>query len=1023
MRAFVICCVVVWALFASTSRGERVSSGQRKNHAKKIEPLFPPDILGLDIAIKNKGIQNAVTSSLPWIVGALENIDIDDIQETSDGFEETLKNIQLSDVSIENASVVMNDENDVEFRIQGLELKISAMWSAKLESWPHIPYFSGDVVLSFGDASFLAGSLKVARVGKERTSIDIVSCDSDLDLKKIHFSKGISDFFLNIFSKKFVKYLRPKLSGAICEALKSMLEEDPEMLRLALCGVQDEMLSCQANVNIGLGNEPISRDSLPVNFPSAPPKMNANGQLDRYDVQVVLSLSSVNYLIMDTLYVLELFDEYISRSVVAHAIGKSGADTLLDTSMFSQVAPGMIEKFGDAEMQIEVNTTTLPLLISTTSSSSNGTSDDVSLGLTAAVDVDFQVRDTDSFLTTAFRYSGEVNIDVRARVENETLVFDFPKSGSSCVNLDLVMSRVGSLDTAKMSSWFSTFCFLLWTDLEKVSSSISLDLSGAIGPFRLANVVLRTAAVPLVDGETMDALVLFSNLDAAEVRERQFTPSAPQQRIGRRVVSSARKETGSSYAMLTPPYGANVSAVRIGKRIDVSKPPFSVVANNRSAYMQNTDALNAAIFSANSGDTIWIPPGGQYYFIGGIVASNKTNMRVQIDGSVRAVPNFDAWPMKSDSQYAHFMEFENCSGLTFTSETKYGVDNFEGVDSATTPETGGVIDGQGKRWWSEYTIGSSIGNRHRPKLIRIGTSENILVENIFMLNSPSFHLQLEDVLHAEVRDVTVYVDRYLSGEESSTVELPASSWDGRLHLQPESLNTDGIDPSGRDVWIHHTVVVNNDDSIAVKPCHGGDGGCTYTDCSEDMLIENSLFTGFGASIGSVPPNVDHNCVRNITFRNISMPNTGKGVYVKSNPTCLEDGSKTGEITNILYEDIVIDRPLWWPIWIGPQQQHEPNWTPAEGHKDCAMTYPFVETCPTQGCVSFTNITLRRIEIIDPVLSPGVVLGNETNPMQGIVFDAVRVTRPGTIPFYGNYQAMHAYGVSVNGSSPDPNFLS
>jgi len=35
-----------------------------------------------------------------------------------------------------------------------------------------------------------------------------------------------------------------------------------------------------------------------------------------------------------------------------------------------------------------------------------------------------------------------------------------------------------------------------------------------------------------------------------------------------------------------------------------------------------------------------------------------------------------------------------------------------------------------------------------------------------------------------------------------------------------------------------------------------------------------------------------------------MPGTGKGIYVKSNPTC--GNGETAEITEILYEDVTID---------------------------------------------------------------------------------------------------------------------
>ncbi len=37
------------------------------------------------------------------------------------------------------------------------------------------------------------------------------------------------------------------------------------------------------------------------------------------------------------------------------------------------------------------------------------------------------------------------------------------------------------------------------------------------------------------------------------------------------------------------------------------------------------------------------------------------------------------------------------------------------------------------------------------------------------------------------------------------------------------------------------------------------------------------------TVGSVPPEKDVNCVRNITFRNINMIRPLKGIYVKTNP--------------------------------------------------------------------------------------------------------------------------------------------
>lgn len=46
-------------------------------------------------------------------------------------------------------------------------------------------------------------------------------------------------------------------------------------------------------------------------------------------------------------------------------------------------------------------------------------------------------------------------------------------------------------------------------------------------------------------------------------------------------------------------------------------------------------------------------------------------------------------------------------------------------------------------------------------------------------------------------------------------------------------------------------------------------------------------------------------------------------------------------------------------------------------------------------MSWNNILLKDVYIKNPSYSPGVILGNSTNPMDNIVFDNVIVENPGT----------------------------
>jgi polygalacturonase len=90
-------------------------------------------------------------------------------------------------------------------------------------------------------------------------------------------------------------------------------------------------------------------------------------------------------------------------------------------------------------------------------------------------------------------------------------------------------------------------------------------------------------------------------------------------------------------------------------------------------------------------------------------------------------------------------------------------------------------------------------------------------------------------------------------------------------------NTDGIDPSGARYHIYNITCQNYDDVVVPKPE-------AAADCTRDFLVENcTVFLGVGMTVGSVPPDQNCNCVKNITFRNVRMVRPLKGIYVKTNP--------------------------------------------------------------------------------------------------------------------------------------------
>ena len=155
----------------------------------------------------------------------------------------------------------------------------------------------------------------------------------------------------------------------------------------------------------------------------------------------------------------------------------------------------------------------------------------------------------------------------------------------------------------------------------------------------------------------------------------------------------------------------------------------------------------------------------------------------------------------------------------------------------------------------------------------------------------------------------------------------------------------------------------------------------------------------------------HSCVDNITFRNINMYKTVKGIYMKSDPG---NSSETGQITNVLYENIYMEEPDQYAIWIGPQQ--------AIYSGCCALTWPEdpLAECPVPYEITWANITLRNVTVNKPRESPGVILGNATNPMKNILFDGVVVNDPKNRPFEKYYACDGVVnGTAIGGTQPVP----
>ena len=420
---------------------------------------------------------------------------------------------------------------------------------------------------------------------------------------------------------------------------------------------------------------------------------------------------------------------------------------------------------------------------------------------------------------------------------------------------------------------------------------------------------------------------------------------------------------------------------------------FGAIAGDTSARACaiNSAALGRALAAANMGvsqdeRTVLVPANKEYHVFS-TNASGLISVEIKIRGTLILSDNISAWPVVNKI-YNPMLLFKNCTNLIITGQGKNG-------------ESVGVLEGQGYNWW--VAVFENKLKFDRPHLIEIDESVNISIFHLHLKDSPRYHISIDDAVGVEVGFVTITVN---------VIKQKALYKRYDLLLSPEipipifPLNTDGIDIAAKDVYVHDCSVENFDDSVCVKPAHQG---WIYSQCTENFLVERiHQSLGVGMSIGSVPPSDQVNCVRNVTFRDMVFTKPFKAIYVKTNPG--DQGS--GIISNVLYENIMIDTPIWWGIYIGPQQQEQPG----RVGPGC-MLYPIKHDCPTQPLVTLENFTLRNVSIHNGVLFPGILRCNATNPCRNFTFDNVHV-RDWDIGKSQGYICENIFG-SYSNSTPPP----
>jgi polygalacturonase len=259
----------------------------------------------------------------------------------------------------------------------------------------------------------------------------------------------------------------------------------------------------------------------------------------------------------------------------------------------------------------------------------------------------------------------------------------------------------------------------------------------------------------------------------------------------------------------------------------------------------------------------------------------------------------------------------------------------------------GTVDGNGSFWWQAKKDGTL--QHPRPRLISFSDCDNVLIEGITAINSPSWTINPVHCHNVNIRGITII--------------NPA-----------DSPNTDGINPdSCQLVRISDCYVSVGDDCITIKSGTEHEIPERYAPCRDIAITNCTLERGHG---GVVIGSEMSGGVKNVVISNCVFIGTDRGIRIKSRR------GRGGAIEDIRISNLIMDGVLC------PFTMNLYYHIGARGNTDVSDKNPRLvdDSTPRLRHIHFSHITAREVKH-----AAGFLYGLAEMPLEDISFTDISIS--------------------------------